>query len=181
MGGGGMGGGGGGMGGGGGGGMGGGGGGGMAGTMNGPVEGVNGVVGPGAMGNWGGSANGGNGIIGQRFDIVFTAEDGGKKTISSLSFGQRDIACAFLERNWSVEKLAYEGHGKGFAGTLSDSGGNSLKLVGTIDGNKVKGTLTLHQATGDRSIRYEFHGGISGTAPADQALQEANPGPAKAR
>ncbi len=163
-------------------GMGGGGGGGMAGTMNGPVEGVGGVVGPGAMGNWGGGGNNANNpLIGQRYTIVFIADEGGKKSLSALSFGSRDLSCDFLNKNWSIDKLGYEGHAKTFTASLGDNAGNSLKLTGTICGAKISGTLTLHQAKGDRTIGYAFHGGVAGGADADAAKVEFDPAQAKAK
>ncbi len=146
----------------------------MGGGGAGGGAGVGGAAGVGA--GWGGNGGGApGGVAGQRFEIVFVPEAGGAKKASALQFDGHALSCPFLAR-WNVDSLGYrgpQGHGDGFVADVHDDSGNSLTFKGTLKGDAISGSLTVHQATGDHTTAFSFHGGVAGTAHATAADAEA--------
>jgi hypothetical protein len=156
-----------------------------AGAGGGGAGGGGGGMGAGGMGAGGGVGNGvvggnGNGIgnlAGLKYDIVVAAEGSGKLSASTLLFrSQADLACDYLGQ-WNITSLPYQQAAKSstsatFSCDLTDSDGNSLKLTGATSGTAVKGTIVVHQAAGNHTMTFAFHGGVPGSPESISAKNE---------
>lgn len=145
--------------------------------------------GGGSLGGYGANGNGNGAYIpppnspasvdGDKFSIVISTSGSSKKTLSSLMFRTKDLTCDYFTP-WGITSMPYTEQAKDrttdeFRGEVKDDSGNYVKISGTaLSTGAVKGTIVVHQAHGNKTTTYDFHGGTPGSPEAQQAKDEAN-------